>query len=360
MVLTTSPDLISDINALKNRSISTASDHIPISFSLNCFSSKSNSNRNHTFPLFSKGDYFGMNEHLLSVNIDFYFTCTDIEFLWSFLKQTIYEAISIFVPISKSKAHPHPRWFTPELRHQLNKLHTLRRKYKKLQFKNKQQQHLSSAILEAESCFQNHVANVKVLYESKLICDYAHNSNQKIFNYIRSIRRQASIPHTVFFDDRFSTNDHDKANLFNEFFQSVFKSSNIPPLDSSSLPIPPISLDNISITEADVYITLTNLDETKATGPDGIPTRVLKHCSCVLASPIKHLFSQCILQSYLSKEWKIHQIVPIFKSGDRSSVKKYRPISLLCCTSKVLERIIYDKIYNSLIKRSFLSSNLAS
>ena len=113
-----------------------------------------------------------------------------------------------------------------------------------------------------------------MLYESKLICDYAHNSNQKIFNYIRSIRRQASIPNTVFFDDRFSTNDHDKANLFNEFFQSVFKSSNIPPPDSSSLPIPPISLDNISITEADVYITLTNLDETKATGPDGIPTRV--------------------------------------------------------------------------------------
>ena len=270
-----------------------------------------------------------MNEYLLSVSFDFYFTCTDIEFLWSFLKQSLYETISIFVPISKSKAHPRPRWFTPELRHQLNQLHTVRRKHKKLQLKNNLQSDSSSALSEAESRFQQHVIKAKVLYESKLIHDFAHNTNQKIFKYIRSISRQASIPHTVFFDDRFSTNDHDKANLFNDFFQSVFKSSNIPPPDSNSLPTPPITLDNISITEDDVYIALANLDESKATGPDGIPARVLKYCSCVLASPIRHLFSQCILQSYLPKEWKIHQIVPVFKSGDRSSVKNYRPISLL-------------------------------
>ena len=35
---------------------------------------------------------------------------------------------------------------------------------------------------------------------------------------------------------------------------------------------------------------------------------------------------------------------PIFKSGDRNSVNNYRPISLLCVTSKVLERIIYNHI----------------
>ena len=50
-----------------------------------CLSHKVNSNPNHTVPLFSKGDYFGMNEYLLNVNFDFYLTCTDIEFLWSFL-----------------------------------------------------------------------------------------------------------------------------------------------------------------------------------------------------------------------------------------------------------------------------------
>ncbi len=70
-----------------------------------------------------------------------------------------------------------------------------------------------------------------------------------------------------------------------------------------------------------------------------------------LSEPILHLFKQCILQSYLPKEWRTHKVVPIFKSGDRSSVKNYRPISLLCCASKVLERIIFDKIYDHISTR---------
>ena len=40
----------------------------------------------------------------------------------------------------------------------------------------------------------------------------------------------------------------------------------------------------------------------------------------------------------------MHRITPIFKAGDRMSVKNYRPISLLCNVSKVLERLIFDKV----------------
>ena len=46
----------------------------------------------------------------------------------------------------------------------------------------------------------------------------------------------------------------------------------------------------------------------------------------------------------LPNEWSIHCITPVFKSGKKNSVKNYRPISLLCNTSKILEKIIYDKI----------------
>ena len=43
-------------------------------------------------------------------------------------------------------------------------------------------------------------------------------------------------------------------------------------------------------------------------------------------------------------QWKIHKIIPIFKFGDPSLVNNYRPISLLSNTSKVLERLVFDKI----------------
>ena len=54
--------------------------------------------------------------------------------------------------------------------------------------------------------------------------------------------------------------------------------------------------------------------------------------------------------SPLPSSWKIHKVVPIPKADDLTSVKNYRPISLLSNTSKVLERIIYNKIINHISK----------
>ena len=52
-----------------------------------------------------------------------------------------------------------------------------------------------------------------------------------------------------------------------------------------------------------------------------------------------------------------HSLHNIHKSGDRSSVKNYRPISLLCTVSKVLERIMYKNIIgfvnNSIVANQF-------
>ena len=45
------------------------------------------------------------------------------------------------------------------------------------------------------------------------------------------------------------------------------------------------------------------------------------------------------------------QISPVFKSGDKHSVTNYRPISLLCSISKVLEHLIYDKIIDFVLPK---------
>ena len=89
-------------------------------------------------------------------------------------------------------------------------------------------------------------------------------------------------------------------------------------------------------------------------GGDGIPPMILKHAASALAE--HHLFSLCLTKSYLPAEWRCHHITPIHKSGDRSTITNYRPISLLSCLSKILERLVFDKNLHFIVKTSISNS----
>ena len=49
-------------------------------------------------------------------------------------------------------------------------------------------------------------------------------------------------------------------------------------------------------------------------------------------------------QGVFPQEWKIANIVPVYKKGDKEYVENYRPISLLCIVSKVFERCVLNNI----------------
>ena len=117
--------------------------------------------------------------------------------------------------------------------------------------------------------------------------------------------------------------------------------SYIPPM--SSLPTPNSTLNNIDITEEDVYEALCSADLSKAPEPDGIGQKIQKFRLTSICGPLLYLFTECLAQHTIPAEWRIHSITPIHKSGDRDNISNYRPISLLSCTSKLLERTIYNK-----------------
>ena len=51
---------------------------------------------------------------------------------------------------------------------------------------------------------------------------------------------------------------------------------------------------------------------------------------------------------------KVAKVTPIFKKGEKFSMSNYRSISILSCFSKILERIIYNKLYNYFTASSIL------
>ena len=85
----------------------------------------------------------------------------------------------------------------------------------------------------------------------------------------------------------------------------------------------------------------SSLDPSKAEGCDKIGQKL---CALALYQLLHHLFCLSLHQAYVPAEWRMHFTTPIFKAGDKSLVINYRPTSLLCVVSKVLERLIYKHL----------------
>ena len=81
---------------------------------------------------------------------------------------------------------------------------------------------------------------------------------------------------------------------------------------------------------------------------------MLKTCSHTLAKPLTTLFNKLLENGNFPEEWKTASVCPVYKKGNKSEVGNYRPISLLCNMSKVLEKIVYKKLYEYLMEHNLL------
>ena len=67
------------------------------------------------------------------------------------------------------------------------------------------------------------------------------------------------------------------------------------------------------------------------------------------------LYNACFKFGVFPSKPKIVKIIPVFKSGDKSKVINYRPISILSRFSKILEKAVYDRTINFLNGHSVLN-----
>ena len=152
------------------------------------------------------------------------------------------------------------------------------------------------------------------------------------------------------------------ANEFNQYFTNVGPdlAKHIPTSSThfedfikktdSLLPVKAISMNEFK--EA-CYSLKTN----KSPGHDDICFNVIKQCFGELNGPLKLLFDLSLSSGIFPDNLKIAKITPIFKSGDTEYLGNYRPISVLPCFSKILERIMYNRVYNFLKRKIFYMKN---
>lgn len=98
-------------------------------------------------------------------------------------------------------------------------------------------------------------------------------------------------------------------------------------------------------TLSDVKYGINKLKPNSSTGPDNIPSVILKCFKDNFCEPLCHIFNMCLKTGIYPLQWKISRVSPIPKTSDKSKVEEYRPVAILSSPAKIFESVLHKHIY---------------
>ena len=188
-----------------------------------------------------------------------------------------------------------------------------------------------------------HLANN---YVSSFI-DENNNVTKKLWSFIKNRKQDRTGISTLEHQGTTYTDSLSKANVLAEYFSSVFTqedTTNVPVLEGNPLPeISPIHIHSDGVSQL-----LHNLKPHKAAGPDNLPSYFLKEVANEISPALSIIFQASLNQGAIPDIWKSALIVPVYKKGSKKDPANYRPVSLTCICSKIMEHIIYSSMFEHL------------
>lgn len=265
---------------------------------------------------------------------------------------TIRDIIRRYVPMANSSKNKYPLWYSKSLIKVLNEKNKYRKRYSK--YKNPLDD-MTYRLLKERSLKLIQI-NYKHYLES---IESSLTSNPKIFwSFLKQKRNALSCyPSTMHYNSVTTSHKLEVSNFFASYFSSVYdynigNCTDGPLVESNNVLMPTVSdnpksrnLNNIIFTNDMVEKALKGLDPCKGAGSDGIPPVFVNKCSKSLAEPLCMIFNRSLQTGHFPTLWKEALVVPIHKSGDKSAVDNYRPVSILSTFGKVFESLVYPIIF---------------
>ena len=94
------------------------------------------------------------------------------------------------------------------------------------------------------------------------------------------------------------------------------------------------------IVETEIIKIIDKFNQNKSAGNDNIGNFVIKRVANEIAKPLASIFNLSITTGIVPQKLKIAKVIPIFKKDDAEVFSNYRPVSVLPCFSKILERLV--------------------
>ena len=149
------------------------------------------------------------------------------------------------------------------------------------------------------------------------------NNPSQFWSYINSFNNTSNLPSSMKLGDHLLCTPQEIVNGFASFFQSLYIQSST--IDLSNF-VSPVNVPALSISSFSNEIVLKFLKKFKSnltSGPDCIPSFLLKDCAIIFVEPLTKIFNLILKTNSFPSIWKISKIYPVFKSGDRNNIEQY-------------------------------------
>lgn len=266
-----------------------------------------------------------------------------------------------YIKSSRSKYNLKP-WITPGLircmRHKDNLHHQLKQ--------NPNNEILKRSYTRYRNFFIDILRKVKENYKNKILEENKKNA-KRLWNTIKDIcempRRKSDSSDLLAgkgtpSESLNNCNLHFTTvgkNLANQILQRLSTSEEDLAANVNNNNSPTESMFMTPTDEFEVDSVIKQLKYDSAPGLDGIKPSLLKLISNTILEPLTYICNLSISTGVFPEYWKVALVSPIYKAGPRNSPDNYRPISLLCILSKVLEKIMNNRIVKYLESNSLLS-----
>lgn len=188
------------------------------------------------------------------------------------------------------------------------------------------------------------------------VASNAKNNPKAFWSYVNSkTKTRSGVADLKKEDGTRASTDQEKADILNNFFQSVFTVEN-----DSNIPDPPLYEYKETVTDFEISVEkvrnlLLTLNTHKASGPDGLHPLFLSKAADALAYPFAKLFRTSLDEGKIPEEWRKAKICPIFKKGSKLLANNYRPVSLTCIMCKLMETLIRERLMSHLKNNNLIS-----
>ena len=109
-----------------------------------------------------------------------------------------------------------------------------------------------------------------------------------------------------------------------------------------------------AVDERELISIINLLPLKKSVGHDNIPVIFIKLVDRIIAPFLVKVINASFDLGMFPNILKIAKVIPIYKSGDKQIINNYRPISLLSPFSKIYEKLLFNRFYKFLDKKSIL------